>query len=57
MDFDETFTVASDGSNQTKPYHTIPYQTIQYLTKPTLNLLLNIKNKSDLDETFTEASD
>jgi len=32
-------------------------QTKHNLTKPTLNLLWNPKTKSDLDETFTEASD
>jgi len=50
-DFDETFTVALDGS------YLKPYKTIANQTKPTVNHLLNRKNKSDFNETFTVASD
>ena len=55
--------------NQTIPYQAmmklsqrlqmdvVSNKTYPYQSKPTLNLHLNSQNKSDLDETFTEASD
>ena len=52
LDFDEIFTLASDGSSQIRPNQTVPYQTKPNLTKLNCKSSLKQPKKLDFDETF-----